>query len=96
MAEFKVTLKTPTGDHEIQCDEDISILDQAEDEGIDIPYACRNGSCSSCAGKLLEGTIDQEDQMFLDDHQIEEGYVLTCIAKPISDCVVKTDVESDL
>ena len=52
MAEYKVTLKTPSGEHSFSCDEDISILDQAEDEGIDLPYSCRNGSCSSCAGKM--------------------------------------------
>lgn len=96
MAEYKVTLKTPTGEHSFSCDEDISILDQAEDEGIDIPFSCRNGSCSSCTGKCVEGSVDQEDQMFLNDEQIEEGYVLTCIAKPTSDCIIETDKEGDL
>jgi ferredoxin len=96
VAEFKVTLKTPTGAYEIECDSSINILDQAEASGIDIPYACRNGSCSSCAGKLLKGTVDQEDQMFLDDYQIEEGFILTCVTKPTSDCVIKTDVASDV
>ena len=96
MAEYKVTLKTPTGEHSFSCDEDISILDQAEDEGIDIPFSCRNGSCSSCAGKCVDGSVNQEDQMFLNDEQVEEGYILTCIAKPTSDCIIETDKESEL
>ena len=97
MAEYKVTLKTPyDGDHVIGCDEDLSIVDAAEDNALDVPYSCRNGSCSVCAGKLIEGSVDQEDQMFLDAQQLDEGYVLTCVAKPTSDCIIETDKESEL
>ena len=97
MAEFKVTLKTPyDGDHVIDCDEDLSIVDAAEDNALDIPYSCRNGSCSVSAGKLIEGSVDQEDQMFLDAEQLDEGYVLTCVAKPTSDCIIETGKESEL
>mmetsp|Transcript_38230 Transcript_38230/g.74063 ORF Transcript_38230/g.74063 Transcript_38230/m.74063 type:complete len:147 (-) Transcript_38230:183-623(-) len=95
-AEYTVTLKTPSGTHEIVCPDSMYILDKAEQEGIALPFSCRAGFCISCAGIMEDGTVDQSDQTFLNDQQIADGLVLTCYARPTSDMTVRTHVENEL
>jgi len=97
MASYTVTVIDVEGEKTtFQCDSDTSILDQAEEAGADAPYSCRAGACSSCAGKILEGTVNQEDQTFLDEDQLEAGYCLTCVSYPTSDCVIQLGEEENL
>ena len=91
-----ITLKSPEGEvNTFECDDDTTILDALEEAGLDHNYSCRAGSCSSCCMKILEGTLDQEDQFFLDDDQIEGGFVLTCVALPVSDTITLLTEQED-
>jgi len=98
MAEYTVQLVSEEYDLDvsIKCDDSTFLLDAAEDAGVELPYSCRAGACSTCAGIVKSGEIDQSEQTFLDDDQVGAGFVLTCIAYPKSDCYVLVHQEDEL
>jgi len=65
-----------------------SILDAAIEFGIDAPYSCKGAVCCTCRAKVLEGKVSMDANFALTDHEVEQGYILTCQAHPLTDKVV--------
>ena len=90
---FAITLANQDGQaYEVYGDE--VILDALEDQDVVLPYGCRYGGCITCAAKLIDGDVDQSEGVALNGRQLADGYVLLCVAKPMSDCTFDVGVES--
>ncbi len=64
-----------------------SILDAGLEADIDMPYSCQSGLCTACRGKCTSGKVSVEDADGLSQQELSEGYVLTCIGRPLTDDV---------
>ena len=69
---------------------DPSILDAARRSGLDVPYACKAGVCSTCKGKLLEGEVRMDRNFALTPAEVAQGFVLCCQSHPLTQDVVIT------
>jgi ferredoxin len=83
-------------DQTVEVPEDRYILETAEEQGMELPYSCRQGVCSTCTVKMIEGTVDQSEGTYLSEEQIAQGYVLICIAHPQANCVFETHKEEEV
>ena len=70
------------------------LLDELRDQGVDLPYGCKYGGCITCAAKLIDGEIDQRAQVALNNWQLNNGYVILCVARAKTDCTLEIGVES--
>jgi ferredoxin len=80
----------------LQVPETETILSVAQSSGLDLPTSCGAGVCTTCAGQLSEGTVDQTDGMGVSPELQKQGYVLLCVAKPLSDLKLETGKEDTL
>ncbi|MBW4575731.1 MAG: 2Fe-2S iron-sulfur cluster binding domain-containing protein [Aphanothece sp. CMT-3BRIN-NPC111] len=98
MAVYQVRLVNPAIalDRTIPVPDDQYILDMAEDAGIRLPSACQQGECSACIAKLVSGEVNQSEQKFLRQSELEAGYTVTCVAYALSDCTLHTHQEQAL
>ena len=62
-----------------------SILDAAKTQGIELPYSCRGGACAECRVKVLEGAVVMKRNRGLADWEVEQGFVLSCQARPTTE-----------
>lgn len=64
-----------------------SILNAALNIGVDAPYSCKGGICTSCRAKVIEGEVKMNVNYALTDKEIKQGYILACQSHPVSDVV---------
>ena len=84
----KITLIIDGENMNFSMDKDNNILDEALANGLDVPYSCQGGVCTTCMGKLEKGKVLMDDDQMLSDEEINEGLMLTCISKPDSDEII--------
>lgn len=92
MKRFKVTLRNSGVTLDVGADQSIYLA--ALEAGVQLPIACGYGGCITCAAKLLEGRVRQPGASALNRRQSQAGYILLCVARPRSNCVIEEGVES--
>ena len=95
---IEITDETPAANLEIVIDgkrrkmrlpyEGVSLLDVGLKAGLALPYACKGGVCCTCRAKVLEGEVKMDRNYTLEQHEIDDGFVLTCQCHPLSERVV--------
>lgn len=93
MAQVTVTLANREG-ATYRVDSRRALLESLRDHQVDLPYGCKYGGCITCAAKLIDGEVDQRRQVALNNRQIADGYVILCVARPLTDITLAVGVDS--
>ncbi|NEQ78306.1 MAG: 2Fe-2S iron-sulfur cluster binding domain-containing protein [Okeania sp. SIO2C9] len=82
--------------HTVRVPEDRYILHSAENQGVDLPFSCRNGACTTCAVRVISGQLYQPEAMGLSLELQKQGYALLCVSYARSDLLVETQDEDEV
>ena len=83
-----LTVEFASSGKKVPTDGKTPLLDIAEEQDIDLDYGCRSGSCGVCKARLLKGKVDMENEEGLEPGEKDDGYILTCVATPLTDCIL--------
>ena len=92
---YKVTIVDGDKETVLDVEGDTTVLEAALAAGIELDYDCQMGVCLTCPSKVVCGRVSQ-DGGTLDDSVAEEGYALTCVTRPLEDCIIKVIPEDEL
>ncbi len=98
MSEHNIKVELNKKIYNFSCSDDQDIISAAKANGIDLPSSCCSGVCTSCASMVIDGLIEQDDAMGLNDDLKEKGFALLCVAYPRSDLhiIIGDEVEDNL
>jgi len=82
--------------HTLTVPEDHYILHSGESQGVELPFSCRNGACTTCAVRVISGEIYQPEAVGLSPHLQRQGYALLCVSYARSDLEVETQDEDEV
>jgi ferredoxin len=82
--------------HTLEVPENHYILQSAEKQGVELPFSCRNGACTTCAVRVLSGEITQPEAIGLSLELQSQGYALLCVSYARSDLEVETQDEDEV
>ena len=90
---FRITLRN-RDNAVVTCGADEPIYDACLRAGYQLPIACEYGGCITCAARLIEGKVRQPGATAINKRQSQAGFILLCVARPRTDCVLDVGVES--
>jgi ring-1,2-phenylacetyl-CoA epoxidase subunit PaaE len=73
---------------DVEAHPDDTVLEAGELAGLDLPYSCRGGVCSTCRAKVVEGTVEMDHNYALEPWETQDGFVLTCQSHPTTDRLI--------
>ena len=90
---YSIEIHHQGASHLLSAPPDQTILAAAQAAGLDLPFSCGAGVCTTCAALILEGQVDQADGMGVSPALQAEGYALLCVAYPRSNLKIETENE---